>query len=96
MTPEGYLGAAQAIIDRPDLTDRVIAITAPTLVMIGAWDGFLPCALRDHGLIPGSRLVIRNGCGHGSRWRLDTFLAEIEHFLYDVEAGRQVAGGRTV
>jgi len=96
MTPEGYLGAAQAIIDRPDLTGRVTAITAPTLVMIGAWDDFLPCALRDHGLIPGSRLVIRERCGHGSRWRLDTFLREVEHFLYDVEAGRQVSGRRTV
>jgi len=96
MTPEGYLGAAQAIIDRPDLTDRVTAITAPTLVMIGAWDDFLPCALRDHGLIPGSRLVIRNRCGHGSRWRLDTFLAEVEHFLDDVEAARPVAGRREV
>jgi pimeloyl-ACP methyl ester carboxylesterase len=96
MTPEGYLGAAQAIIDRPDLTDRIPTITAPTLVMIGAWDDFLPCALRDHGLIPGSRLVIRNRCGHGARWRLDTFLAEVEHFLDDVEAGRPVAGRRTV
>jgi len=96
MTPEGYLGAAQAIIDRPDLTDRVTAITAPTLVMIGAWDDFLPCALRDHDLIPNSRLVIRERSGHGSRWRLDTFLAEVEHFLDDVEAGRPVAGRREV
>jgi len=92
MTPEGYLGAAQAIIDRPDLTGRISGITAPALVMIGAWDDFLPCALRDHGLIPGSRLVIRNRCGHGSRWRLDTFLREVEHFIDDVEARRPVAG----
>jgi 3-oxoadipate enol-lactonase len=96
MTPEGYLGAAQAIIDRPDLTGHVSSITAPTLVMIGAWDDFLPCARRDHGLIPGSRLVIRERCGHGSRWRLDTFLAEVEHFLDDVEAARPIAGERTV
>lgn len=96
MTPEGYLGAAQAIIDRPDLIDRIPAITAPTLVMIGAWDDFLPCALRDHGLIPGSRLVVRERCGHGSRWRLDTFLAEVEHFLGDADAGRTVAGERRI
>jgi 3-oxoadipate enol-lactonase len=96
MTPDGYIGAAQAIIDRPDLTDRIPAITAPTLVMIGEWDDFLPCALRDHELIPGSRLVIRERCGHGSRWRVDTFLAEVEHFLDDVEAARPVAGKRTV
>ncbi len=96
MTVEGYLGAAQAIVDRPDLTGRVTSITAPTLVMIGEWDDFLPCALRDHDLIPGSRLVIRKRCGHGSRWRLDTFLQQVEHFLDDVEAGRPVAGRREV
>ena len=96
MTPEGYLGAAQAIVDRPDLTDRVTGITAPTLIMIGEWDDFLPCALRDHDLIPGSRLVRRERCGHGSRWRVDTFLAEVERFLDDVEAGRPVAGEFTV
>jgi pimeloyl-ACP methyl ester carboxylesterase len=96
MTPEGYLGAAQAILGRPDLTARVKEITAPTLVMIGEWDDFLPCALRDHELIPRSRLVVRERCGHGSRWRLDTFLREVESFLDDVEAGRPVADERRV
>ena len=96
MTTEGYLGAARALIDRPDLTGRVTAITAPTLVMVGAWDDFLPCALRDHELIPGSRLVVRERCGHGSRWRLDSFLREVDSFLADVEAGRPVAGKREV
>lgn len=96
MTVDGYLGAAGAIVKRPDLTDRIGGITAPTLVMIGEWDDFLPCALRDHGLIPGSRLVVRERCAHGSRWRLDTFIAEIEGFLADAEAGRPVAGERRV
>lgn len=92
MTPEGHIGAGRAIIERPDLRERVRAIAAPTMVMIGEWDDFLPCALRDHDLIPGSRLVVRERCGHGSRWRADTFIAEIEGFLADVEAGRPVAG----
>jgi pimeloyl-ACP methyl ester carboxylesterase len=96
MTPEGYLGAAQAIIDRPDLTGRIAGIAAPALVMIGEWDDFLPCALRDHGLIPGSRLVVRKRCAHGSRWRAETFISEIKTFLADVEAGRPVAGQRQV
>lgn len=64
--------------------------------MIGEWDDFRPCAERDHGLIPGSRLVVREECAHGSRWRLETFHAEIEAFLADVEAGRPVAGQRRV
>ena len=96
MTPEGHIGAASAIASRPDLTDRIPKITAPTLVMIGEWDDFLPCALRDHELIPGSRLVIRQKCAHGSRWRRDTFLSEIEAFLDEVEVGRPVAGERVV
>ena len=96
MTPEGHIGAAHAIASRPDLTDRIPKITAPALVMIGEWDDFLPCALRDHELIPGSRLVVRQHCAHGSRWRQETFLGEIEAFLDDVEAGRPVAGERVV
>ena len=96
MTVDGYVGASHAIAERPDLTERVRGITAPALVMIGEWDDFLPCALRDHELIPGSRLVVRRRCGHGSRWRLPTFLSEVESFLEDVEAGRAVAGEREV
>jgi pimeloyl-ACP methyl ester carboxylesterase len=96
MTPEGHIGAAHAIASRPDLTDRIPKIGAPALVMIGEWDNFLPCALRDHELIPGSRLVIRQRCAHGSRWRLETFLSEVEAFLEDVEAARPVGGERVV
>ncbi|HUF54785.1 MAG TPA: alpha/beta fold hydrolase [Dehalococcoidia bacterium] len=96
MTLPGYLGAAHAMVTRPDLTGRVAQITAPTLVMIGAWDDFLPCAERDHGLIPGSRLVVREECGHGSRWRVETFRGELGEFVADVEAGRPVAGKRRV
>ena len=96
MTVDGYVGAALAIAQRPDMTERIGEIKAPTLVMVGEWDTFLPCALRDHALIPGSRLVLRRRCGHGSRWRLETFLSEILSFLADVEARRLVAGEREV
>jgi pimeloyl-ACP methyl ester carboxylesterase len=96
MTVEGYIGAAHASLERPDLTDRIVDIAAPTLVMIGEWDDFYPCALRDHSLIPGSRLVVRRRCAHGSLWRVETFRSEIESFLADVEANRTVAGKREV
>jgi pimeloyl-ACP methyl ester carboxylesterase len=96
MTLPGYLGAAHAIVTRPDLTGRIGSITAPALIMIGAWDDFLPCAERDHELIPGSRLVVREECGHGSRWRVETFRSELEAFLDDVEAGKRVTGERRV
>jgi pimeloyl-ACP methyl ester carboxylesterase len=96
MTDAGHIGAAHAMLTRPDLTSRIGAITAPTLVMCGAWDDFLPCAERDHKLIAGSRFVVRERCGHGSRWRLETFHSEIEAFLADADAGRPVAGERTI
>jgi pimeloyl-ACP methyl ester carboxylesterase len=96
MTQRGYMGAAHAIMTRPDLSERIGGVTAPALVMCGAWDDFLPCAERDHGLIAGSRFVMRERCGHGSLWRKETFLAEIERFLGDVEAGRSVGGERRV
>ncbi|HEU5320420.1 MAG TPA: hypothetical protein VFX28_06440, partial [Methylomirabilota bacterium] len=92
MTLPGYLGAAKAIAERPDLSPRLREISAPTLVMIGEWDDFLPCALRDHGLIAGSRLVVRKECAHGSCWRPETFRRAIIDFLADVDAGRPVAG----
>ena len=96
ITIPGYAGAATAIARRPDLTPRLAEISAPTLVLVGEWDDFLPCALRDHELIRGSRLVVRRECGHGSCWRPDTFRRAISDFLSDVEAGRPVAGKREV
>lgn len=96
VTLEGYAGVAKAIVERPDLTSRIGGITAPALVMIGEWDGFYPCAMRDHALIPGGRLVVRRECGHGFKWRTETWLSEVEAFLADVEAGRDVAGKREV
>lgn len=96
MTVPGYVGTALAIAQRPDLMPRLGEITALTLVMIGEWDDFHPCALRDHELIRGSRLVVRRECGHGSCWRTETFVQAIDEFLSDVEAGRKVAGKREV
>ena len=96
MTVDGYLGAAKAIAERPDLTARIPSIEAPTLFTIGEWDDFHPCAVRDHSLIPGSRLVVRRNCAHGTRWRVETFRSELESFLADVEAGHDVAGEREV
>jgi hypothetical protein len=54
-----------------------------------------PDALRDHSLIPGSRLV-RKDCGHGVKWRTETFVAEMKALLSDVEADRPVGGERKV
>jgi pimeloyl-ACP methyl ester carboxylesterase len=91
MTVEGYVGAAHAILTRPDLLGRIPGITVPTLVMCGEWDDFLPCAMRDAKLIPNASLVVRERCGHGSKWQVETFVSEINRFLAAVDAGRPVA-----
>lgn len=96
MTVPGYVGAALAIAERPDLTPRLSEIAVPTLVMAGEWDDFFPCAVRDRGLIRGSRMVVRKECAHGYSWRPDTFREEIARFLDDVDAGRPVAAEREV
>ncbi len=65
----------------------------PALVMVGEWDGFLPCAERDHQLIEGSRFVLVRRSGHSiDRWRPDVWAPTIAQFIADVEAGRDVAG----
>lgn len=92
----GYAATARAIVERPDLTARLDSITVPTLVMVGERDWLAPCARRDHSLIKGSRFVLRRGCGHGFRWRTEAFVAEIEAFIDDVDAGRPVSGEREV
>jgi len=92
----GYAATARAVVARPDLTARLGSIEIPALVMVGEQDWLAPCARRDHSLIKGSRFVLRRDCGHGFRWRAETFVAEIEAFIDDVEAGRPVAGERAV
>ena len=65
----------------------------PALVIAGEWDGFFPCAERDHQLLEGSRFVRVHRCGHASPdWRPDAFLPAVTEFIADVEAGRDVAG----
>ena len=89
----GYVGANRAIRQRPDLLARLGEIRAPTLVLVGEWDGFLPCSLLAHERIAGSRLAIIERSPHGTpTWRPEGFRRAILDFLGDVEAGRPVAG----
>lgn len=88
-----FIGTNRAVRNRPDLTARVRELRMPTLVMVGEWDPFLPCAERDHQLIEGSRFVLVRRSGHGiDRWRPEVWAPTIAGFIADVEAGREVAG----
>jgi 3-oxoadipate enol-lactonase len=90
---QGFLGAAQAIRERPDLVDRLEEVRVPTLVLVGEWDNFLPCARVAHESIQGSRFVLLRRSGHGTAsWRPPAFQRGVSEFLDTVEAGRAVGG----
>jgi pimeloyl-ACP methyl ester carboxylesterase len=96
MRPAGYVGANRAIRQRPDLLARLGEIRVPTLVLVGEWDGFLPCSRLAHERIAGSRLALIERSPHGTlTWRPEAFRKAILDFLADVEAGRPVAGSLT-
>jgi len=93
MTEEGFLAAARAMRERPDLTSRTPAITAPTLVSCGEWDLFYPGAVRDHRLIPNSRFVTIRGAAHSTPdYTPELWLRACAEFIADVEAGIDIRG----
>jgi pimeloyl-ACP methyl ester carboxylesterase len=95
MTDDGYVAAAIALRDRPDLTTRTPLITAPTLVSCGEWDDFYPCAVRDHRLILNSRLATIRRAAHSTPdYRPQLWKQAVFDFIDDVEAGRDVRGER--
>ena len=97
MTLAGYLASARALIDRPDLTSRTPKIAAPTLVSCGEWDRFYPCVVRDHSLIPNSRLVTIRGAAHATPdYQPQLWKRAVFEFVADVEAGRDVRGEFTL
>ncbi len=61
----GYAAACRAI-GRVDFTERLVAIQAPTLVLVGSEDPSTPpeMALKIHEYIPGSQYLVVNGASH--------------------------------
>jgi pimeloyl-ACP methyl ester carboxylesterase len=97
MTAAGYLAAANAIRERPDLTSRTPGITSPALVSCGEWDLFYPCAKRDHELMLNSRLVTIRGAAHSTPdYQPELWKQALFDFIDDVEGGRDVRGERTL
>jgi 3-oxoadipate enol-lactonase len=79
--PRGYVGCCHAI-RALDLTDRLGAITAPTLIIVGAQDVGTPVAASQamHERIRGSELVILDPASHLSN------LEQPEAFTHALEA----------
>lgn len=63
--PLGYAASCRAIADA-DLSERLVAVTAPTLVLVGSEDHSTTpeMALQIHEHIPGSSYEVVNGVAH--------------------------------
>jgi 3-oxoadipate enol-lactonase len=85
--PQGYIGALEAMKNRPDSTPELGAIAVPTLVVVGEGDAVAPpAAARDmHRRIAGSRLVALPEAGHLSSLEApEAFNAAIAGFLSEL------------
>ena len=81
--PKGYVGCCHAI-KALDLTDRLKAITLPTLIIVGAQDLGTPLAASQaiHERIEGSELVVLDPASHLSNLEQpDAFTRALEQFL---------------
>jgi pimeloyl-ACP methyl ester carboxylesterase len=67
-TPIEFAAQIKALLDRPDGTPVLGEIGCPTLVLCGRQDSWSPFARHEQmaALIPGSRLVAIEECGHMS------------------------------
>ena len=83
-TPEGVMGALQALAGRPDSSEIAKEIGVPVLIVVGDADVITPLAdsQRMTALIPGSKLVVLERAGHLSQMeRPAEFNAAVETFL---------------
>jgi pimeloyl-ACP methyl ester carboxylesterase len=98
MSSEGFLGAARARKERPNLLPLLKErITVPTLVCIGDEDPVLSACDVMVRELPQARYVIFKGSGHGiPSLKPESYCREVLQFLSDIEEDRPVAGKRTV
>ncbi|MCK7612530.1 alpha/beta fold hydrolase [Roseibium sediminicola] len=64
--PEAFIRQQTALIDRIDSRPRLGEIACPTMVLVGDGDRLTPVEISReiHEHIPGSELVVIEGCGH--------------------------------
>jgi pimeloyl-ACP methyl ester carboxylesterase len=98
MRPEGYLGAAKARRERPDLIAELgPRLTMPVLICTGDQDPVRSAADVMAEELPGARLVVFRDAGHGvPALRPEAFLDTVTGFFRDVEEGRPIALRRVV
>ncbi len=89
---EAYIYCAEAIARREPLLDSLSRLSVPVLVVCGEGDEpFLEHSARLHAAIPGSRLVILEGCGHSPQMeRPEEFNSLLSRFLAEAEEAWQL------
>ena len=82
--PAGFVGALEAMKNRPDSTGDLASITVPTLVIVGETDGVTPVAASEalNQGISGSKLVVIPESGHLSNLEApEAFNGALAEFL---------------
>lgn len=80
----GFVGALEAMKNRPDSTGELASISVPTLVIVGENDGVTPpdASRAMNEAIPGSRLVVIPESGHLSNLEApEAFTGALGEFL---------------
>lgn len=94
MDPAAYGALGEAMFEQQPLGERLAAIRAPTLVLVGAEDHeFLAAADELAAGIPGARRVTIAGAGHQPQLEApEAWLEAIRAHLAQVRAPRGIAG----
>jgi 3-oxoadipate enol-lactonase len=82
--PAGFVGALEAMKNRPDSSGELSAIDVPTLVVVGEKDGVTPpdASRTIHEAVSGSEMVVIPSVGHLSNLEApEDFTAALEKFL---------------
>jgi len=76
-TPEIFEAQIRALLNRPDAAGVVAGVRVPTLVLCGREDGWSQLSWHEEmaRVIPGSKLVVVDACGHMSTMERPTEVA---------------------
>ncbi len=93
MSPDGALGAWEALAEQESVLERLSEIAAPTLIVVGDKDAFVAPSEEMKKRMPEARFVLIKDSIHGTcLWQPEKFTSAVLDFLADVDAGRAVAG----
>jgi 3-oxoadipate enol-lactonase len=97
MSPDGFLGGAQALRDQDNVLERLNEIRVPTLIIVGDRDLLLGDSRAMQQRIAGNRFVLIRNSLHGTAvWQPEAFTTAVLDFLALVDGGQPVAGERVL